>query len=37
MEQTLRFFENRMLRKIFGPERDEINRERRLHNEIFDL
>jgi hypothetical protein len=29
MEQRLRFFENRMLRKIFGLERDEINRERR--------
>jgi len=28
------FFENRMLRKIFGPERDEVNRERRrLYNE----
>jgi hypothetical protein len=22
-----------MLRKIFGPERDEVNRERRIHNE----
>jgi hypothetical protein len=29
MEQRLRFNENRMLRKIFGLERDEINRERR--------
>ena len=28
MEQRLRFFEHRMLRKIFGFERDEINRER---------
>jgi len=28
MEQRLRFFENRMLRKIFGAERDELNRER---------
>jgi hypothetical protein len=39
MEQRLRFFENRMLRKIFGPERDEVNRERRrLYNEeIYDL
>jgi len=26
MEQRLRFFENRMLRKIFGPEREEVNR-----------
>jgi len=34
MEQRLRFFENRMLRKIFGPEREEVNRERRgLYNE----
>jgi hypothetical protein len=33
MEQRLRFFENRMLRKIFGPERDTVNREgRRLYN-----
>jgi len=29
MEQRLRFFENRMFRKIYGPESDEINRERR--------
>jgi len=30
MEQRLRFFENRMmLRKIFGPETDEVNRKRR--------
>jgi len=29
MEQRLRFFENRMLRKIFGLEMDEINGERR--------
>ena len=28
MEQRLRFFENRMLRKIFGAEREEVNRER---------
>jgi hypothetical protein len=26
-EKRLRFFENRMLRKMFGPERDEVNRE----------
>jgi hypothetical protein len=39
MEQRLRFFENRMLGKIFGLERDEVNRERRrLYNkEIYDL
>jgi hypothetical protein len=34
MEQRLKFLENRMFRKIFGPERDELNRERtRLCNE----
>jgi len=27
MEKRLRFFENRMLRKIFGPEREEVNRD----------
>jgi len=39
MEQRLRFFENRMLRKVFGAERQEVNRERRgLYNEeIYDL
>jgi len=39
MEQRLRFFQNRMLRKIFGPERDTVNREgRRLYNEqIYDF
>jgi len=39
MEQRLRFFENRMLWKIFGPETEEVNRERRrLYNEeIYDL
>jgi hypothetical protein len=39
MEQRLRFFEKRMLRKIHGPERDEVNRERRtLYNEeIYDF
>jgi hypothetical protein len=32
-------FENRMLRKIFGPKRDEVTGERRkLHNEeLHDL
>jgi hypothetical protein len=29
MGQRLRFFENRMLRKIFGPETNEVNRKRR--------
>jgi len=39
MEQRLRFFENRMLMKIFGPARDKVNRERRrLYNkEVYDL
>jgi len=39
MEQRLRFFENRMLRKIFWPEREEVNREsRRLYKEeSYDL
>jgi hypothetical protein len=33
-EQRLRVFENRMLRRIFGPKRDEATREwRRLHKE----
>jgi hypothetical protein len=32
-------FENRVLRRIFGPKRDEVTREwRKLHNEeLFDL
>jgi hypothetical protein len=33
-ECRLRFFENRMLRRLFGPKRDELTGEsRRLHNE----
>jgi hypothetical protein len=33
-EKTLRVFENRVLRSIFGPKRDEATGEwRRLHNE----
>ena len=33
-ERRLRVFENRMLRRIFGPKRDEVTREwRKLHNE----
>jgi hypothetical protein len=33
-ECRLRVFENRMLRRIFGPKRDEVTAEwRRLHNE----
>jgi hypothetical protein len=38
-EHRLRVFENRVLRKIFGPKRDEVAGEwRRLHNEeLYDL
>jgi hypothetical protein len=38
-ERRLRVFENRVLRKIFGPKRDEVTREwRKLHNkELNDL
>ena len=33
-ERRLRVFENRVLRRVFGPKRDEITREwRKLHNE----
>jgi hypothetical protein len=33
-ERRLRVFENRVLRRIFGPKRDEVTQEwRRLHNE----
>jgi hypothetical protein len=33
-ESRLRVFENRVLRKIFGPQRDEMTGEwRKLHNE----
>jgi hypothetical protein len=33
-EHRLRMFENRVLRKVFGPKRDEVTGElRRLHNE----
>jgi hypothetical protein len=33
-ENSLRVFENRVLRRIFGPKRDEVTGERRkLHNE----
>jgi hypothetical protein len=35
-ERMLRVFENRVLRKIFGPKRHEVTREwRKLHNEEF--
>jgi uncharacterized membrane protein len=32
-EHRLRVFENRMLRKIFGPKRDVTGEWRKLHNE----
>ena len=33
-ERALRVFENRVLRRIFGPKRDEVTEEwRKLHNE----
>ena len=33
-ERKLRVFENRVLRKVFGPKRDEVTQEwRKLHNE----
>jgi len=38
-ERRLRVFENRVLRRIFGPKRDKVRREgRKLHNEeVHDL
>jgi hypothetical protein len=38
-EHRLRVFEKRVLRRIFGPKRDEVTREwRKLHNEeLHDL
>ena len=38
-EQRLRVFENRVLRRIFAPKREEVTREwRKLHNEeLHDL
>jgi hypothetical protein len=32
-EQRLRVFENRVLRKIFGPKREEDGSWRKLHND----
>jgi hypothetical protein len=32
-EHRLRVFENRVLRKIFGPKRDEVIGRKKLHNE----
>jgi hypothetical protein len=39
VERRLRVFENRVLRMIFGPKRDEVTGEwRKLHNEeLYDL
>ena len=35
-ERRLRVFENRVLRRIFGPKRDEVTGEwRKLHNEVL--
>jgi len=37
-ERKLRVFENMVLRRIFGPRRDEVTEEwRRLHEELNDL
>jgi hypothetical protein len=37
-ERELRVFENRVLRRLFGPKRDEVTGEwRKLHNELRDL
>jgi len=37
-ECRLRVFENRVLRRVFGPRRDEVTGEwRKLHNEVRDL
>ena len=36
--RRLRVFENRELRRVFGPKRDEVIGEwRKLHNELNDL
>jgi hypothetical protein len=32
-ERKLRVFENKVVRRIFGPRRDEVTGELRLHNE----
>jgi hypothetical protein len=37
-EHRLRVFENRVLRRIFGPKRDEVTGEwRKLHSEEFHI
>jgi hypothetical protein len=36
VERGLRVFQNRVLRRIFGPRRDEVTEDwRKLHNEEF--
>ena len=35
-ERRLRVFENRVLRRIFGPRRDEVGEWKNLHNEELD-
>jgi hypothetical protein len=36
LEHGLRVFENRVLRRMFGPKRDEVTGEwRKLHNEVL--
>jgi hypothetical protein len=38
VENRLRVFENRVLRRIYGPERNEVTGEwRKLHNEEFHI
>jgi hypothetical protein len=35
-ERRLKVFENRVLRRVFGPKKDEVTGEwRKLHNEEF--
>jgi hypothetical protein len=36
-EHRLRVFENRVLRKIYGPKREEGGSWRKLHNELHSL
>ena len=37
-ERRLRVFENRVLRRVFGPKRDEMTGEwRKLHNEELEM
>jgi hypothetical protein len=37
-ERRLRVYENRVLRRIFGPKRDEVTGEwRKLHNEELNV